>query len=58
MHTEIICSQIQARKTTSIRLTAVEETGVPRHHEGLVKGPLKPIGLKHHYHIEWFKGSL
>ena len=39
-------AKARLEKTTTIRRTAVRETGVKRHHRGPTKGPLK--ALEHH----------
>ena len=43
-------------KTTTIRPTAVRETGVFRHFEGIIESPLKPLVSSQQYRIEGFQG--
>ena len=45
-------------KTTAIRLAAVRETSVSRHHEDPIEGPSENPYTSLYYSIEGFKGDL
>ena len=59
-NTIYVCLSIEPMdgKTTPIRRIAVRETGVSRHHEGLIEGPPETPQTSEHYRIEGFKGAL
>jgi len=49
---------IQSRNTKTIRLTAIGEAGVSRHHGGSIEGLPETILTSQHYSDEGFKGAL
>ena len=54
-HRKYLYSDCRYGKTTAIRLIAVRETGVSRHHGGSFEGPPETPRTSEYYRIEGFK---
>ena len=58
-HVHLLVTRTETGKTTVIRRIAVRETGVSRHHEGTIAGPLKNLGSSQHSIVKmWLRGTL
>ena len=51
LHARNISQRALAGKTTAVRLIAVRETGVSRHHGGPIEGPPETPRTSEHYRL-------